>query len=138
MPAESVFELRVVGDQEAEFNIDGFSYETMGIQDKLVVEMSPHVARFLRADSPVGLLLDPHRASRRERPHPNARATCQEALMAGDSSQREVQVASERVFQGRILGVRVDTVRLPDGREDDAGGPRAPSRRRDRPHRRRR
>lgn len=37
--------------------------------------------------------------------------------MAGDSSQREVQVASERVFQGRILGVRVDTVRLPDGRE---------------------
>lgn len=52
VPAESVFELRVVGDQEAELNIDGFSYETMGIQDKLVVEKSPHVARFLRADSP--------------------------------------------------------------------------------------
>ncbi len=51
VPAESVFELRVVGEQEAELNIDGFSYETLGIQDKLVVEKSPYVARFLRAES---------------------------------------------------------------------------------------
>jgi ADP-ribose pyrophosphatase len=35
----------------------------------------------------------------------------------GDSHLRETTTSSERVFQGNLIGVRVDDVRLPDGRE---------------------
>ncbi|HET9014713.1 MAG TPA: NUDIX hydrolase [Thermomicrobiaceae bacterium] len=34
---------------------------------------------------------------------------------SGGAMQAEVPVGSERVFDGRLIGVRVDTVRLPDG-----------------------
>ena len=36
-------------------------------------------------------------------------------MAAADDHLREVPVASQPVFDGRLLHVRLDTVRLPDG-----------------------
>lgn len=43
-----------------------------------------------------------------------------------DQKLKEKTVASQEVFQGRIIKVRVDTVLLPDGGESNPGGGGAP------------
>ena len=54
IPADSVVELRVDGDQEAVLTADGFTDTSLGPGDKVVVERSPHMARFLRRAPPSG------------------------------------------------------------------------------------
>ena len=54
IPADSVVELRVDGDQEAVITADGFTDTGLGPGDKVVVARSPHVARFLRRAPPSG------------------------------------------------------------------------------------
>jgi NAD+ kinase len=52
VPGESVVELTVTGDQAAVLNVDGLSAADVGPDDQVVVQCSPHVARFLRASPP--------------------------------------------------------------------------------------
>ena len=52
VPGESVVELSVTGDQAGVLNLDGLSGADVGPGDKVVVQSSPHVARFLRASPP--------------------------------------------------------------------------------------
>ena len=49
VPAESVVEIAVARDQEAVLTVDGFADSTVRRAQRVMVDRSPHVARFLRA-----------------------------------------------------------------------------------------
>ena len=52
VPEDSVIELRVGEKQEAVLSVDAFTDTKLGPDDRVVIECSPYVARFLRADPP--------------------------------------------------------------------------------------
>ena len=52
VPGESVVELSVTGDHAGVLNVDGLSGADVGPGDNVVVQCSPHAARFLRASPP--------------------------------------------------------------------------------------
>ena len=52
VPENSVIELKIGGGQEAVLSVDAFADTDLGPEDVVLIERSPHVARFLRADPP--------------------------------------------------------------------------------------
>jgi NAD+ kinase len=52
VPDDSVLELGVTGGQQAVLSHDGITDAVLGVGDRVIVVASPHVARFLRAESP--------------------------------------------------------------------------------------
>ena len=55
LPDDSVLELRVSGEREAVFSYDAFTGPALGADNRVVIKVSPHVARFLRAGPPEAL-----------------------------------------------------------------------------------
>ena len=52
VPENSVIELKIGRGQEAVLSVDAFTDTDLGPEDAVLIERSPHVARFLRADPP--------------------------------------------------------------------------------------
>ena len=52
VPENSVIELKIGRGQEAVLSVDAFTDTDLGPEDVVLIERSPHVARFLRADPP--------------------------------------------------------------------------------------
>jgi len=52
LQGDAVVEIRVRSDQEAVLTVDGQQHLTLGLGDRIEVTRSPHVARFLRYQSP--------------------------------------------------------------------------------------
>ncbi len=52
IPADSVVELSVTGNHEAILSTDGFIDASLAADDRVVIEKSRHVARFLRRAPP--------------------------------------------------------------------------------------
>ena len=55
VPDDSVLELRVSGERKAVFSYDAFAGPALGADNRVVIKVSPHVARFLRAGPPEAL-----------------------------------------------------------------------------------